>query len=344
MTETLASLFESEIERRGLQVALQLIRESEEIGEEHLPRLASAPLPVLVRLVEEAFSASNLGYPPKPTIRPVTILRIASRLEAGQSPEKISAQIREHVLSRIEENQAFLPLSIACDRWSEWSALPVELEILRKLISDSALTRTLHLIGPSSAEIQALTATASVEAIFQLFESYGILSIDGGSHIDVHEVAARKKFSVTYGQDLSDLIESSVVNHTISNRTLRPLTSPLEERLCLELLVLKRRVGALGRLRVWFPWFRSAVSRFSNIGDQALGIPILRAIALARILLPQEVRIRAPISALGKHLGELSMLCGADDFGYAAVDRETATALGISLMSEVQPLLGRGLL
>jgi 2-iminoacetate synthase ThiH len=53
------------------------------------------------------------------------------------------------------------------------------------------------------------------------------------------------------------------------------------------------------------------------------GVEVLRAIALARLLLPAEVEVRAPLATLGPKLAQVALDFGASHLGYAALDGQT---------------------
>ena len=56
------------------------------------------------------------------------------------------------------------------------------------------------------------------------------------------------------------------------------------------------------------------------VGQPSDGVGVLRAIALARLVLPAEVEVQAPLAALGPKLAQVALEFGASHLGYAAPD------------------------
>ena len=53
------------------------------------------------------------------------------------------------------------------------------------------------------------------------------------------------------------------------------------------------------------------------------GVEVLRAIALARLVLPAEIEVRAPLATLGPKLAQVALEFGASHLGYVAPDGQT---------------------
>ena len=53
------------------------------------------------------------------------------------------------------------------------------------------------------------------------------------------------------------------------------------------------------------------------------GVEVLRAIALARLVLPAEIEVRAPLATLGPKLAQVALDFGASHLGYVALDGQT---------------------
>ena len=79
----------------------------------------------------------------------------------------------------------------------------------------------------------------------------------------------------------------------------------------------------------------------TSFRDGALGLEMLRIIALGRLLLPEVEYIRAPFSILGPKAGHIALAFGANDIGFAAVDSQSAKALGVLKLSQVSDIINQ---
>jgi hypothetical protein len=93
------------------------------------------------------------------------------------------------------------------------------------------------------------------------------------------------------------------------------------------LLALRDAFCPAGHLAVWYPALTVALDQSSLPDGEASGLEVLRAIALARLLLPHEVAIGAPLTTLGEKVALTALEFGAAHFGPVAADRPTAVAL-----------------
>lgn len=66
-----------------------------------------------------------------------------------------------------------------------------------------------------------------------------------------------------------------------------------------------------------------------------LGLEIARAIAIARLVLPEVPLVRAPISLLGAKLAHIALYCGAQDLGYIALDMTAAEQSGLLRLQDI---------
>jgi hypothetical protein len=93
------------------------------------------------------------------------------------------------------------------------------------------------------------------------------------------------------------------------------------------LLALRDAICPSGRLAVWYPALTTPLDQSSLPDGEASGLEVLRAIALARLLLPHDVAVGAPLSTLGEKVALTALDFGAAHFGPLAADRPTALAL-----------------
>jgi len=93
------------------------------------------------------------------------------------------------------------------------------------------------------------------------------------------------------------------------------------------LLAVRDAIHATGRFAAWYPVLTVALDQSSLPDGEASGLEVLRAIALARLLLPNDVAIGAPVTTLGAKVALTALDCGASYFGPLAADPQTAAAL-----------------
>ncbi len=70
------------------------------------------------------------------------------------------------------------------------------------------------------------------------------------------------------------------------------------------------------------------------------GVEVLRAIALARLVLPAEIEVRAPLATLGPKLAQVALDFGASHLGYVAPDGQTPNDPLVADPSVLDELLG----
>lgn len=93
------------------------------------------------------------------------------------------------------------------------------------------------------------------------------------------------------------------------------------------LLALRDAFCPTGQMAVWYPALTMPLDQSSLSDGEASGLEVLRAVALARLLLPHEVAIGAPLTTLGAKVALTALEFGAAHFGPVAADRPTAVAL-----------------
>ncbi len=98
----------------------------------------------------------------------------------------------------------------------------------------------------------------------------------------------------------------------------QPLTD--WETLCRELLALRDDLAATGETVAWYPQVAWPPDENGPSADNFTGVEVLRAIVLARLLLPASVQIIAPLATLGPKLAQVALEFGATHIGYLAAD------------------------
>ena len=92
------------------------------------------------------------------------------------------------------------------------------------------------------------------------------------------------------------------------------------ETFCRELLAVRRELGATSEPAAWYPKVSRPPDEDGSSDGNFTGVEVLRAIALARLLLPANVQIVAPLATLGPKLAQVALEFGASHLGYVAAD------------------------
>ena len=297
-----------------------------------------ADLPVLAALVaaRPMPDVALAAGPRAVRLRPVALLPIAAILgdiRSLNSREERFARVRREITDRLSvlerASASHSDLFVALDAWSglfESAELFRAVEFILEAIGrDPAL----KLLGPSSVEIRKLSQSSSLpvsEVLLRLNRS-GLDSVEGGFDIEVLEKAAEMGFRIAAGQSVGKAEDSRriFVDH---------------------LLQFRARVVRLGRVDAWFPWSQSVLDskprQVDSGGADPLGARVLELIALGRLLLPDVVFIRAPITLLGPKVAHVALSFGANDLGFAAAERGAREILGIWSWEQVRALSEQG--
>lgn len=266
-------------------------------------------------------------------LRPVFYLDLGAALEKGKLTNA-KEEAREAIRRVDEQLNLTQPLYLAIDTWRGKFRFETLIEILGELASDSKLNHELTPLGPSSAELKEILRNDDTEAsrdrvLTHLWNS-GVRSIEGGFDLDIHKLAADKGFTLSVGQMIDrESFALKDVGEVGSGKT--PFVEQLE--------LMRDCLLSSGQLSVWFPW---SINRLDGLGinlNGPLGLQMLRAVSLGRLLLPEIQYIRAPLSLLGPKLSHIALAYGANDLGFAAVDSTSAKKLGIAKLSETVSII-----
>jgi hypothetical protein len=96
----------------------------------------------------------------------------------------------------------------------------------------------------------------------------------------------------------------------------QPLTD--WEPFCRELVALRDELAKSSASVAWYPKVGRPPDENGCANSDYTGAEVLRAIALARLVLPANVQIVAPLAALGPKLAQVALEFGATHLGYAA--------------------------
>jgi len=318
-----------ELERAGLVEIGEKLRAGVGLHQGELERLADRVSPLhLAKLVE-------LVYPLRQDVllRPVCHLPLAQLIE--ETGRRQALQSTEQEITTLAAKLAPGEMvHLALDRWN--GKFPPEdlLGVLQGVsLSTSEVKYTF--LGPSTAEVRLFTKTFSGAEEDQLMQALGSLlnagvaTIEGGDDLQVLKAAASCGFFLHVGQKVSCVPKEG--NGQGSSHAPK-----LSGTFLSQLQLIQTELAAARRLSAWFPGSEGPLDSENLAPHLPLGLQLLRAISLGRLLLPEAARIRAPLSLLGIKLAHTALLFGADDLGFAALDNRTAQLLGVPLLREVK--------
>jgi len=75
----------------------------------------------------------------------------------------------------------------------------------------------------------------------------------------------------------------------------------------------------------WYPILNNPLESDSLGEGDFTGVDVLRAIALARLILPANIDVRASLASLGPKVSQVALDFGASHLGYVALDGQTPT-------------------
>lgn len=273
-------------------------------------------------------------------LRPVCFLPIGALLEE-QGKEGAFSTCRTYLEQLANDLSVPQPVCLAIDRWQGKFAFEDLLDVLAEVARLSFSNLTFRALGPSSAELKQLFGSKEdlreeVIRVLDLLRAHGVTSIDGGSDIEVHRVGAEQGFFLSVGQLVALPRRMSSLSETSQPGSQHQW---FDEGFILGLEALNELSERRNEFQVWFPWSLGSLDHMENLGGQPLGLQLLRAIALGRLMLPKLPFIRAPLSLLGVKLAHVALEFGANDLGFAAVDARTAGCLGLAPLSGIVEIM-----
>jgi hypothetical protein len=96
------------------------------------------------------------------------------------------------------------------------------------------------------------------------------------------------------------------------------------ESFCRTLIALRGEVSLAGDATFWYPIVGQPFDRELGCDGGFTGAEVLRAIALARLVLPAEIEVLAPLATLGPKLAQVALDFGASRLGYVALEGQTS--------------------
>jgi len=96
------------------------------------------------------------------------------------------------------------------------------------------------------------------------------------------------------------------------------------ESFCRTLIALRGEFSSSAAATVWYPSLGTPLDRDDARDGDFTAVEVLRAIALARLVLPTEIQVQAPLATLGAKLAQVALDFGASHLGYMAFDGQTS--------------------
>jgi len=317
------------LEQAGLEDLVPHALEALPYSEEQASRLLLLPLPLLGALANLQPRSEV-----RARLRPLIFSPVQKSLAENRTLPEIASEIRTAIHHARSFFGPYTPLSLAVDDWhsGDFSSL---LEVLTELSHED-----LNILGPSTSEIKLIAhrvysvsdPEVSVPTdIFEQLSKAGIKNIEGGGDLRVHLAAAERGFQLTYTHNLvrTRLLSSSTPGKGASS------TQYHTDSFLSEIYALRKALLPNKGVDTWALWSSWLLDSSIPQPDAPLGLEVLRALLLARLLLPEIKWIRAPLSLVGMRLGEIAAEFGISDFGFVAVDAESAKRLGLLTWSLV---------
>ncbi len=145
-------------------------------------------------------------------------------------------------------------------------------------------------------------------------------------------------FPLGYTTDEADLPVERVAKATdLPRQIAQPLAE--WETYCRQLIALRDELSTSNEPVAWYPKVNRTPDENASSDDDYTGVEALRAIALARLVLPECVQIVAPLATLGQKLAQVALDFGATHLGYMANDGqplENPLAVNAEELKELQ--------
>ncbi len=123
---------------------------------------------------------------------------------------------------------------------------------------------------------------------------------EAAAALPIDRVTSLPKFGPCIGQGLADWIS-----------------------FCRTLLAIRDEARSNGETISWYPIVGQPLDRDLGCDGNLTGAEVLRMIALARLVLPAAVQVRAPLAALGPKVAQVALDFGASHLGHVAPDGQT---------------------
>lgn len=164
------------------------------------------------------------------------------------------------------------------------------------------LPKNVHLVGPTSGEIKSIPWIKSndgatlLRKLFVSLLDVGFTSLDGGTDLNILSTACDVGLKVT---------------------AVQLLRTGLEDYLD-DLFAVRSALCSSAHFAIWTPSFRSILDDLEPVASSPLAAEILRALIIARLVLPPHVCVQAPVSLLRPKFAHLALNFGVSDLGYVS--------------------------
>jgi hypothetical protein len=295
------------LDESGLLPAAEKIAAGISLNLDDAERLFQSRLPLLAKLVE-------LVSPPRETLQGVgadfvVLCPLASLLEE-HAVDAAVARAKDTLQETIAALPRPLPLRLALDRWRGTFRRIDLLEALRVLLAEVRSPAGLTPLAPTASDLESWlgeapeTSPQTWAASLGEIRAAGVLQIESHGHLDLCRLAADCGLGVVFGQ---------------------PLCSG--DEFARELVVVREGLAGTGRWSAWYPQPGKWLDHSALEDDEVSGWEVLKAIAVARLVLPRAVEIRAPLATLGVKVAQVALDFGATHLGPVAADVSTAAEL-----------------
>ncbi len=319
----------------GLTELVLSLATNREPGLQTAYALEELSLPILGKLL---LLRDEYGAVPVAQVRPLLFLPVSEWLEneGGAGAISQTKRVFEREFPPAMENRQHLRFQITLDRWYGKFAISDLQSVVQEVVA--LAPRNIRLLGPSAKDVKdALLLNGKNpnddkvvrdylrEQFVPMLESLDIDTIYGGTSLRTHRFA-------------NELGLRSFITHDMNIFRLGRPTSAAP-RFTDQLLAIRKEIlPKPGACAGWIPLFRAVLDRTLNATENPLGLEALKAVALARLLLPEIEFVQAPIALFGHKAADLAVRFGANDLGVVAVNDETANHLEIPKMTDVEEL------
>ena len=314
----------AQFQRTGVRPLAEKIHEGLPLAEDDAFRLGSLPLPLLLSLV--ALQQERLE---PPRLRTVACLPLAKQLEQYGTHEAF--RIGTAVLDALDRPETAVDcLYLTVDRWTGTFSPTTLIDILVRLTARPFRYLNVALLGPSTAEVKSFYTEKKAgdqgihpAAFLARLKAAGIAGLEGGSDLEIHSLALEQHLQV----NVALKVATHAKDQDATQRFATFVTS---------LFAIRDILGAHPDCRSIFLLTSSVLDSPSKSGTEPLAAEVLSLLAVARLTVPNIPYVGAPYCLLGAATSALARSFGANDFGFCAVDSQTAALLGIPRNHEMQ--------
>ena len=332
-----SSFLQRQLEAAGCHEIVALAKARNPLTEQQARSLLKLPFPLLGAIIEESGWALRkhqiktrrdiplrfVGVLPLTDIcRELRLTRASLTADTADAELRLGEAMLKLVETMLKSHTTNSALVLQLDSWEPISSFPELLNLLPRVMAKTSRKTEIH--GPSTSELKSILdqhSSAESELLGQLTDPL-FTGIEGGGDIAIYQRAADSGVPVHFGQNMlkSRLIEQ---------------TSGSENSFLANLFAIRKTLLPSESLRSWFPWSNVLLDRSQPKEAAPLGLEIARAIAIARLVLPEVPLVRAPISLLGAKLAHIALYCGAQDLGYIALDMTAAEQSGLLRLQDI---------